>query len=59
MKSGSRLDVVVGEPASILELLAGKNQALLIWRDPFPNLDLSFDIVDSVNSVKIVTMSKE
>jgi len=29
------LDVVVGQGAAILELLAGEDQALLVWRNAF------------------------
>jgi hypothetical protein len=29
------LDVVVGESAAILELLAGEDETLLVWRDAF------------------------
>jgi len=37
------LDVVVSKSASVLELLSGKDEALLIWRDAFFVLDLSLD----------------
>lgn len=30
------LDVVVGERTAVFELLAGENQALLVWRNTFP-----------------------
>ena len=40
MKSGLLLNVVVGEGASILELLSSENEALLIGRDTFLVLDL-------------------
>jgi len=33
VESGLLLDVVVGEGAAVLELLAGEDQALLVWRD--------------------------
>lgn len=39
------LDVVVGEGATVLELLAGEDQALLVRRDAFLVLDLRLDIV--------------
>ena len=35
MKSRLFLDVVVGQGAAVLELLASKDQALLIWRNTF------------------------
>ena len=33
MEGGFLLDVVVGKSAAVLELLAGENQVLLVWRD--------------------------
>lgn len=35
MQSGFLLDVVIGECAAIFELLAGKDQALLVGRNAF------------------------
>jgi hypothetical protein len=45
------LDVVVGERAAILELLAGEDQSLLVWGDALFVLDLGFDIVCFLPSV--------
>ena len=42
------LDVVVAESTAVLELLAGEDQALLVWRDSLLVLDLALDIIDSV-----------
>ena len=42
------LDVVVAQSTAILELFAGENQTLLIWRDSLLILDLGLDILDSV-----------
>ncbi len=42
------LDVVVGEGATILQLLARKDQALLIRRNSFLVLDLLLHILDRV-----------
>ena len=42
------LNVVVAQSSAIFELLAGKDQALLIGWDAFLVLDLGFDIVDRV-----------
>ena len=42
------LDVVVGECATVFQLLAGEDQALLIGRDTFLVLDLGLDIFDRV-----------
>ena len=35
MKSALLLDVVIGEGAAVLELLAGEDQALLVGRNAF------------------------
>merc|ERR1711918_138604 len=42
------LDVVVGEGAPVLELLAREDQALLVGRDALLVLDLRLDVVDRV-----------
>lgn len=42
------LDVVVTERPSILELFAGEDQPLLIWRDSLFVLNLALHIVDRV-----------
>lgn len=47
------LDVVVAQGAAIFELLAGKDQALLVGRDAFFVLDLGFDIVDCVGGLNL------
>jgi hypothetical protein len=39
------LDVVVGQGAAVLELLACEDQALLVWGNALLVLDLGFDIV--------------
>ncbi len=48
MQRALLLDVVVGEGAAVLQLLAGEDEALLIGRDAFLVLDLCFDGVDGV-----------
>jgi hypothetical protein len=48
MQGGLLLDVVVRQGTSVLELLSGKDQTLLIWRNSFLVLDLSLDIVNGV-----------
>ncbi|KAG6515923.1 hypothetical protein ZIOFF_026369 [Zingiber officinale] len=53
VKGGLLLDVVVGEGAAVLQLLAGKDQPLLVRGDPFLILDLSFDIVDGVGALHL------
>jgi len=45
------LDVIVRQRAAILELLACKDQALLVGRDAFLVLDLLLDIVNGVGSL--------
>ena len=47
------LDVVVGQGASILELLAGKDESLLVWRDALLVLDLGLDVVDRVGRLDL------
>ncbi len=46
VERGPILDVVVGQGASILELLAGKDQALVVGVDAPLEMDLGLDIVD-------------
>merc|ERR1712121_210038 len=48
MQSGLLLDVVVGEGAAILKLLASKDQPLLIWGNTFLVLDLCFNVLNGV-----------
>merc|ERR1712142_980477 len=48
MKSGFLLDVVVGQSATVFQLLASKDQTLLVGRDAFFVLDLCFDIFNGV-----------
>ena len=51
MESRLLLDVVVGESTSILELLSGEDQSLLIWWNSFLVLDLSLDILDGIGGL--------
>jgi hypothetical protein len=53
VKSRLLLDVVVGEGAAILELLASKDQALLIRGNALLVLDLRLDIVDGVGRLHL------
>jgi len=48
MKGRFLLDVVVGQGAPILQLLAGENETLLIRRNAFFVLDLCFNVFDAV-----------
>jgi hypothetical protein len=53
VKSRLLLDVVVGQGAAVLELLAGEDQALLVWRNAFLVLNLGLDIVDCVGRLNL------
>jgi len=53
VKSGLLLDVVVAESPAVLELLARKDQPLLIRWDPFLVLDLGLDILDGVGGLNL------
>jgi hypothetical protein len=53
VKGGLLLDVVVGEGASVLELLASEDESLLIGRDAFLVLDLSLHVLNSVAGLHI------
>ena len=44
------LNVVVGQGPPVLQLLAGKDEALLIRRNAFLILDLLFHVVDRVRT---------
>ena len=48
MQSRLFLDVVVAQRTSVLELLAGEDETLLVWGDAFLVLDLGLHIVDGV-----------
>jgi hypothetical protein len=53
MKSRFLLDVVIGESASVLELLASENQALLVRGNSFLVLNLALDVVDGVGGLDL------
>jgi len=48
VQGGFLLDVVITQGPSVLQLFTGKDEALLVWGDPFLVLDLGLDIVDGV-----------
>ena len=48
MESGLFLDVVVSKSSSVLELLSGEDESLLIWWDSLLVLDLSLDVLNRV-----------
>ena len=47
------LDVVVRQGASVFELLAGEDEALLIGRDAFLVLDFGLDVLDGVGLLNV------
>ena len=53
MKCGLLRDVVIAKSATILKLLASKDESLLIRWDTFLVLDLCLDVVDCVRSLDI------
>ena len=53
MQHSTLLNVVVRESFSILKLLAGKDQPLLIWMDAFYLMNLVLDRLNSVGGVDV------
>ena len=53
MKSRLLLDVVIAKSATILKLLASKDESMYIKRDSFLVLDLSLDVVNGVRCLHI------
>jgi len=53
MKGRLLLDVIVGEGATILKLLAGEDQALLVGGDTLLVLNLGLDVVDGVGGLNL------
>merc|ERR1712156_999627 len=53
MQGGLLLDVVVGEGAAILELLAGKDQPLLIWGNALLVLNFGLDVLNGVRRLNL------
>jgi len=47
------LDVVVTQGSTVLKLLSSENESLLIWRNSFLVLDLSFNILDGVSWLNV------
>lgn len=48
MEGALLLNIVVRKSATIFQLLSGKNQALLVWRDTLLILDFSFHVINRV-----------
>ena len=53
MKGRLLLDIIVGEGATILKLLASEDQTLLVRRDTLLVLDLRLDIIDGVGGLDL------
>ena len=53
MKRGILLDGIVLEGAVVLELLAGEDEALLIWWDSLLVLDLRLDVVYGIRGLNL------
>ena len=53
MKSRFLLNIVIGERATILQLFAGEDQALLIWGNSLLILNLSLDVLNCVRGLHI------
>ena len=53
MESGLLLDVVVRKGATVLELLASEDEALLVGRNTLLVLDLSLDVVNGVRRLDL------
>lgn len=53
MESRFLLDVVVGEGTTVLQLLASKDQTLLIGRNAFLVLNLCLNVVDCVRGLNL------
>ncbi|VDO15485.1 unnamed protein product [Brugia timori] len=45
------MNIIIGQCATVLQLLARKDQSLLIWWNAFLVLNLCFDIFDSIRSL--------
>ena len=53
MESRLLLDVVVGQSTTVLQLLAGEDQTLLVRRDTLLVLDLRLDVVDGIAGLNL------
>ena len=53
VQSGLLLDVVVGQSAAVLQLLAGEDQTLLIWGNSLLVLNLSLDVLDGIRGLDV------
>jgi hypothetical protein len=53
VERGLLLDVVVGQDAAVVQLLAGEDEALLVRRDALLVLDLGLDVLDRVRALHL------
>jgi len=53
MEGGLLLDVVIGESATVLELLTSKDETLLVWGNTLLVLDLLLDVVDGIGGLDL------
>ena len=53
VEGGLLLDVVVSKGAAILQLLASKDETLLVWGNTLLVLDLRLDIINSVRALNL------
>ncbi len=53
MKSALLLDVIVRKGTTILELLSGEDETLLVWRNSLLVLDLRLNVVDGVGGLHL------
>jgi hypothetical protein len=53
MESGLLLNIIIRKGATVLELLSGEDQALLIRGDSFLVLDLRFNVIDGIRGLNL------
>lgn len=53
MQGGLLLDVVVGEQAAVLQLLAGENQTLLVGGNALLVLNLGLDLLNRIRRLHV------
>jgi len=53
VKGGFLLDVIVSKGATILELLSGEDESLLVWGDSFLVLNLLLDVLNGISRLDI------
>ena len=53
MQGGFLLDIVIAEGSAVLKLLAGEDEALLVWGDTLLILNLRLDVVDGIRRLHL------